>query len=130
MDLHLLRRAEAVNVVEAILAGCGKNQKQVLQSTMLSIRYSSPTAVERVATSSSSSGAEHGRREESLYSAGETFSSLEVVVGRGAHSSHGVARLRPVVGRYLARKGFPTRAVSGEKGEGVIVVELGDKLDF
>lgn len=54
----------------------------------------------------------------------EAFSSLEIVVGRGAHSSHGVARLRPLVMAYLTRKGFQTRRVPGEKGEGVIVVDL------
>lgn len=52
---------------------------------------------------------------------------MEVVVGRGTHSSHGIARLRPVVARYLTGKGLQPKTVGGENGEGVLLVTFKDK---
>lgn len=54
----------------------------------------------------------------------ERFWSLEVVVGRGAHSTRGVPKLRPLVARYLASKGFQMDVIAREKGDGVVVVRL------
>lgn len=55
---------------------------------------------------------------------GEVFKSLEIVVGRGSHSTHGVAKLRPVVARYIAGRGYRSDSESGEKGEGAMIIGL------
>lgn len=136
VDLHLLRRAEAISVVEAILAACNRHrQSKATTSTSEpkgpgkegpeSIRARTGNNWTSVTSRGGNKEPEGGIRECSDSGGGmEAFSSLEIVVGRGAHSNHGVARLRPLITAYLTRKGFRTRPVPGEKGEGVIVVDL------
>lgn len=57
----------------------------------------------------------------------QRFSSLEVVVGRGAHSVAGVPRLKPCVVSFLTGKGFRPEAVEGGRGTGAVVVSLAER---
>lgn len=56
------------------------------------------------------------------------LSRTEIIVGRGAHSTGGVARLRPAVLEYLAS--VPGAAIdTNNTNPGCIFVELGDSVD-
>ena len=54
----------------------------------------------------------------------KAFSYLEVVVGRGSHSKTGVGRLKPVVLKYVADRGFKEKVVGGEQGAGMVLISL------
>lgn len=153
VDLHLLRRAEALNVLEAVLHAIRRREQAVTHGRILhqrpprvasssqelhealdypeSFAVAAATAVRSASPSSAIEGAMHGAElAEGGQSGGcvagvERFRSLEVVVGRGAHSIAGVPRLRPCVAGYLAGKGFRADAVELHKGQGAIVVGLG-----
>lgn len=135
IDLHLLRRSEAVSVVEAVLTALHSRQGHASPGSRPNGRLQSPTTLNTAGGGSASGGASssrargegRGRASPEIRESG--FRKLEVVVGRGSHSGYGVARLRPVVVRYLASKGFPAQAIDGERGEGVVLVDLGGNGD-
>lgn len=170
VDLHLLRRAEALNVLEAVLHALRRREQAVTHGRIL--RHRPPRAAtssqeQREAPFGVVAGADQrsaaaldypesfaaatctatafgdttppSAMREVVHGAGHaegdqngscvigvgTFWSLELVVGRGAHSVAGVPRLRPCVVGYLAGKGFRAEAVELHKGQGAIVVGLG-----
>ncbi|CAM9785592.1 unnamed protein product [Ectocarpus sp. 4 AP-2014] len=141
VDLHLLRRAEALNVLETVLHAIRPREGEHNRVRVNRPRASKPSQQLKeypdvvVApggqTEPSSSGASYtppaaqqgeGLQHDRVIC--ESFASLEVVVGRGAHSVAGVPRLRPCVMGYLAGKGFRAEAVEGGKGRGAVVVGL------
>lgn len=151
MDLHLLRRMEALSVLDAVLLALARHQRGAHRQDPDDApeRRRRPDSAPSLGASDSFTGAAAAvgarpwsagdpaapahpaappRVEEAvgvgrpLYN--ERFSSLEVVVGRGTHSVAGVARLRPCVAAHLARKRLPAQAVEGDRGEGVVVVGL------
>ncbi|CAM9399855.1 unnamed protein product, partial [Sphacelaria rigidula] len=95
VDLHLLRRAEAISVVEAILAACNRHrQSKATTSTSEpkgpgkegpeSIRARTGNNWTSVTSRGGNKEPEGGIRECSDSGGGmEAFSSLEIVVGRG-----------------------------------------------
>ncbi|CAM9517294.1 unnamed protein product [Ectocarpus fasciculatus] len=147
VDLHLLRRAEALNVLETVLhairrragehTGALYNQPRAPKPSLQLQDH--PDVVAAAAghvgpggqTAAPSASASHtppaaqgeGLQHDRVIHV-QKFASLEVVVGRGAHSVAGVPRLRPCVAGYLAGKGFRAEAVEGDKGKGVVVVRL------
>lgn len=144
IDLHLLRKAEALSVLETVLYAIRRRQVVVGAKsralsplptpTRASFRgvdaagNSLPAEAETVPSTSGAGGvsvaatAANGAEAGVVYR--EAFTSFEVVVGRGAHSIQGVSRLKPVVARYLAGRRFQVAATGGEKGEGVVLVSL------
>ncbi|CAM9708945.1 unnamed protein product [Scytosiphon promiscuus] len=152
VDLHLLRRAEALNVLEAVLHAVRPRERAASQGRIFhqrpprgasssqqqhealdypeSFAAATATALGNTSPASAAGEAVHGagyleggQNGNCVFGAG-TFTSLEVVVGRGAHSVAGVPRLRPCVVSYLASKGFRADAVELHKGQGAIVVGL------
>ncbi|CBJ25871.1 conserved unknown protein [Ectocarpus siliculosus] len=142
VDLHLLRRAEALNVLETVLhairrragehTGVLVNGPRAPKPSQQHKEHPGVVAAPGGHTEPSSSGASYtppaaqqgeGLQHDRVMSVLK-FASLEVVVGRGAHSVAGVPRLRPCVMGYLAGKGFRAEAVEGDKGKGVVVVGL------
>lgn len=142
VDLHLLRRAEALNVLETVLHAIRRRAGEHTRVLVNRPRAPKPSqqleehpdvvAAPGGQTEPSSSGASYtppaaqqgeGLQHDRVIRV-QKFASLEVVVGRGAHSVAGVPRLRPCVMGYLAGKGFRAEAVEGEKGKGVVVVGL------
>ncbi|CAN0104841.1 unnamed protein product [Laminaria digitata] len=147
IDLHLLRKTEALSVLDAVLYAVRRRRTQTLLpsrsapppagTTMMTPHATqrSVSAETRVATGATggdvlrAAGAGAGVGSPSAVGGVEegfmeAFTALEVVVGRGAHSKQGVARLRPAVARHLAGRGFRAEALGGGKGEGVVVVSL------
>lgn len=151
VDLHLLRKSEAISVLEAILQAAQPPRAEGLAPMVpVAATAADPAADPARAPSrnhcpaaaapwAADAGGGGGAPALPAAASGlatrvvsaprgdsprEAFSSLEVVVGRGAHSRHGVARLRPAVTRYLVGKGFPVETAGGEKREGVVVVSL------
>lgn len=152
IDLHLLRRAEALLVLEAVLGALARGSNALFsrlpcrrqnhhpEDAVSDGRRGYVDEAEQVSPETvTSDGAEapdgsgargaccrdsEPRRRRDLYA--ERFTSLEVVVGRGAHSVAGVPRLRPCVAGYLASKRLQAEAVEGDRGKGVVVVRLGN----
>lgn len=151
VDLHLLRRAEALMVLDEVLralarssarfdrlphrqdrqseGAAGGHRHRYVPETGQDYYPESATTVAAGEAAATASGrdAEGGARnngKRNLYD--DRFTSLEVVVGRGNHSVAGVPRLRPCVAGYLAGKRLPAETVEGERGKGVVVVRLGD----
>ncbi|CAM9526160.1 unnamed protein product [Pylaiella littoralis] len=150
VDLHLLRRAEALSVLEAVLQAVaekkvGRNRPPAPASLTHGRDHPGAAAAGRPCVPASpadlaepfaSPPAAAAQRKAAFQEAGgrnshslgvQSFSSLEVVVGRGAHSVAGVPRLRPCVVGFLAGKGFRPGAVDGSRGQGVVVVGLGER---
>ncbi|CAN0303870.1 unnamed protein product, partial [Ectocarpus sp. 8 AP-2014] len=139
VDLHLLRRAEALNVLETVLHAirrrAGEHTRALVNGPLAPKpsqqhkEHPGVVAAPGGHTEPSSSGASYtppaAQQGEGLQHDRVKFASLEVVVGRGAHSVAGVPRLRPCVMGYLAGKRFRAEAVEGDKGKGVVVVRLG-----
>lgn len=138
IDLHLLRRAEALLVLEAVLRVLARgnalfdrlpHRQDISKHVPGGQRYPPEADQDRVESATAAAieagaghctrGVESGRN---LYA--ERFTSLEVVVGRGAHSVAGVPRLRPCVAGYLAGKHLRAETVEGDRGKGVVVVRL------
>lgn len=142
VDLHMLRRAEALNVLETVLHAIRRGAGQ--HTRVLCDRPRAPKPSHQLQEHPDVVAAPGGQMEPSSAGASHTppaaqrgeglqhdraiqvqkFASLEVVVGRGAHSVAGVPRLRPCVTGYLAGKGFRVEEVEGDKGKGVVVVRL------
>lgn len=145
IDLHMLRKTEALSVLGAILQAARYSRSEgfapivaaAADPARVPARISTPAP--RAAGGGGgvgggggapvvpAAGFATGTRVHSATAGGSTeeaFLSLEVVVGRGAHSTRGVARLKPAVASYLAGKGFQAEAVGREQGEGVVVVSL------
>ncbi|CAB1110131.1 unnamed protein product [Ectocarpus sp. CCAP 1310/34] len=142
VDLHLLRRAEALNVLETVLHAIRRRAGE--HSRVLVNRPRAPKQSQQLKEHPDVVAAAAGQTEPSYSGASYTppvaqqgeglqhdrvirvqkFASLEVVVGRGAHSVAGVPRLRPCVMGYLAGKGFRAEGVEGDRGKGVVVVGL------
>lgn len=146
IDLHLLRRAEALLVLEAVLRALARRRalfdrlpyrqdhskecpggqryvSEVDQDCPVSATPAAATATARAAAAAGQ-GVQGLHNCQNVYA--ERFTSLEVVVGRGAHSVAGVPRLRPCVAGYLASKRLRAEAVEGDRGKGVVVVRLGN----
>ena len=138
IDLHLLRRDEALRVLEAVLRALARTNARFHRLPHRQDRSADPpqggrrrvhgddqgcagsAAAGDGAVGKGAEGAQDGRN---LY-AHSRFTSLEVVVGRGAHSVAGVPRLRPCVAGYLAGKRLRAEAIEGDRGKGVVVVRL------
>lgn len=128
VDLHLLRKTEAVSALEAVLDSLHRRRSgEELRSQSSALpRRPQATASESSDSNQSSAPADTGdistlpnsRKRK------EPFSYLEVVVGRGSHSERGVARLRPVVTKYLNSRGFKAEEVGGDRGAGMVLVRL------
>lgn len=129
VDLHMLRRSEAINVVESVLIALEQSH-HIAPSTAAEPRSSEgPTTRKRKnalspRTPASSLGVPTGVQGKGFAFSGETFKVLEIVVGRGSHSAHGIAKLRPVVAQFLESKGLHTISIGGEQEEGAIFVNL------
>lgn len=145
IDLHFLRKDEALKVVEAVLHAIRLRRfgdpVLSLQSRGVSQNRHSISIANHIYLSSDISGVapgggfgalatdevgekEIGFRAKEGCPVRESFLSLSVVVGRGAHSRQGVARLKPAVVGYLSGRGFKSEPGRGLKGEGVVVVSL------
>lgn len=135
VDLHLLRKTEAVSALEAVLDALHRRRSgEELRSRPSPLPRSQATGSDSSDTNQSSAPV-HGFGAV-MADAGdistlansrkgkEPFSYLEVVVGRGSHSERGVARLRPVVTKYLTSRGFKAEAVGGDIGAGMVLVRL------
>ncbi|CAM9260119.1 unnamed protein product [Ectocarpus sp. 12 AP-2014] len=141
VDLHLLRRAEALNVLETVLHAirrrvgehtrflvnrprAPKPSQQIKEHPDVFAAAGGQTEPFSPGASCTPPTAQQGEGLHDRVIRVQKFASLEVVVGRGAHSVAGVPRLRPCVMGYLAGKGFRAEAVEGDKGKGVVVVGL------
>lgn len=140
IDLHLLRRAEALLVLEAVLRALARSNARFHRlphrdrSRDAPSRRCVPEAHQGCPDSATDAagggaagkgkGAQGGGQDGRNLYAESRFTSLEVVVGRGAHSVAGVPRLRPCVAGYLAGKKLRAEAVEGDRGKGVVVVRL------
>lgn len=143
IDLHLLRRAEALLVLEAVLRALARRnalfdrlphrRDRSRDAPEGRRRFASEANQDRPVSGAAAAAGEgvtgkgvqdvqNDRNYSNLYS--DRFTSLEVVVGRGAHSVAGVPRLRPCVVGYLAGKRLRAEAVEGDRGKGVVVVRL------
>lgn len=127
VDLHLLRKTEAVSALEAVLDSLYRRRSdEELRSRPSPLPRPQVTGSESSDTDQLSVPADAGdistlpnsRKRK------EPFSYLEVVVGRGSHSERGVARLRPVVIKYLNRRGLKAESVGGDIGAGMVLVRL------
>lgn len=135
IDLHLLRRDEALRVLEAVLRALARTNARFHRLPHRQDRSADPPqggrrrvhGDDQGCAGSAAAGDDavgKGAQDRRNLYAHSRFTSLEVVVGRGAHSVAGVPRLRPCVAGYLAGKRLRAEAIEGDRGKGVVVVRL------